>query len=458
MTNHPIVDDGRGDKHTLPRTAIDDAKGRKAVRAGMLAYFVDQFDIYLPIIVLAPAAKYFQAADISPGTAAILAAFVFASTLIARPIGAAVFGHFADTSLGRKKATLIAVAGFGITTLLIGLLPGYETIGIWSMVLLIALRFVDGFFLGGEYTTAVPLAMEWSPKRKRGFYSGLITAMSSGGYTAIAVITLVLLTFLPAGPLDSPYVQWGWRIPFIIGSLMAVYLYFYYLREVEESPIARTETPKVGGPSPLRALLTGKHRRSLFQVFLLMTGAWLATNMTAAALPGILAQTGNLNPFQVTAVMMTLSISVGLAYIGSGILSQRIGRRRFYIGFGVLMATLGAGAYAALVTYTANLALVFVLAVLTGVFTLALYGPIAAYITERFPADLRATGYGVSYSLALIIPAFYGLYLSGLSNWMPYQFTPPVLLVLAGICVTLGAAIGPETKEVDMTATSADAH
>src|SRR5690606_768270 len=132
-----------------PAPADDPEKARAAVRAGVLAYFVDQFDIYLPIVVLAPATAYFQSTDLDPQTSAILTALVFASTLIARPLGAAVFGHFADTT-GRKKTTLVAVAGFGITTLLIACLPGYASIGLWSVGLLIALRFVDGFFLGGE--------------------------------------------------------------------------------------------------------------------------------------------------------------------------------------------------------------------------------------------------------------------------------------------------------------------
>ncbi|MFG1646553.1 MFS transporter, partial [Amycolatopsis sp. NPDC049252] len=127
----------------------DSAKVRAAVRGGTLAYFVDQFDIYLPIVVLAPATAYFQAANLSASTTALLASLVFASTLIGRPLGAIIFGHFADT-VGRKRTTLVAVGGFGVITLLTACLPGHETIGVWSVGLLIGLRFVDGIFLGGE--------------------------------------------------------------------------------------------------------------------------------------------------------------------------------------------------------------------------------------------------------------------------------------------------------------------
>src|SRR5689334_6036960 len=214
----------------------DPAKVRAAVRGGTLAYFVDQFDIYLPIVVLAPAAAYFQAADLSASTTALLASLVFASTLIGRPLGAVIFGHFADT-VGRKRTTLVAVGGFGVITLLIACLPGHETIGAWSIGLLIALRFVDGVFLGGEYTTAVPLAMEWSPRHKRGLYASVMTSTSPAAYAVIAGITLLMLNLMGSSDLHSSYVQWGWRVPFLIGAVLAAVLFRYYLTQVHEPPV-----------------------------------------------------------------------------------------------------------------------------------------------------------------------------------------------------------------------------
>src|SRR3569833_2062311 len=184
----PASDDSRPD----PSHGPDMTKVRAAVRGGALAYFVDQFDIYLPIVVLAPATIYFQSASLSASTPALLASLVFASTLIGRPLGAIIFGHFADT-VGRKRTTRVAVGGFGIITLLTACLPGHETIGMWSVGILIALWFVDGIFLGGEYTTAVPLAMEWSPKHTRGLFASLNTSTSPAACAVIAAITLLML-------------------------------------------------------------------------------------------------------------------------------------------------------------------------------------------------------------------------------------------------------------------------
>ncbi|WP_037062804.1 MFS transporter [Pseudonocardia acaciae] len=428
----------------------DDRKARAAVRAGALAYFVDQFDIYLPIVTLAPATAYFQSRDLDPATTAILDALVFVSTLIARPIGAAVFGHFADRT-GRKNTTLVAVAGFGVTTLLIALLPGYQSIGMWSVGLLIALRFVDGFFLGGEYTTAVPLAMEWSSKRRRGLNSGLITATSPGAYSVIALITLGLLAVLPSAGVDSAYAQWGWRIPFVIGSVLAALLFVSYWRTVEES------RPGGGGgetTSPLVALFTGAHRRDLAQVFVLMTGVWLANNMANAVMPGLLKSHLGLTSSQVTVTMVVATAASALSYPLFGHLSQVVGRRRFYLGIGLAMAVGCSAAYAALVTVGTSLGpslgAALPLAVVVEVLGIGTFGPIAAYLTERFPVEIRASGYGVGYSLALIVPAFYAFYLNGLGAVMPSYFGPVALVVLAGLFVLVGAVIGPETKDNEM--------
>jgi MFS family permease len=423
----------------------DLAKVRAAVRGGTLAYFVDQFDIYLPIVVLAPAAAYFQAANLSASTTALLSSLVFASTLIGRPLGAVIFGHFADT-VGRKRTTLVAVGGFGVVTLLIACLPGHETIGMWSVGLLIALRFVDGIFLGGEYTTAVPLAMEWSPKHKRGLYASIITSTSPAAYVMIAAITMLLLQVLPSSGLHSAYVQWGWRIPFVIGALLAAVLFRYYLRQVHEPPAAMTgERHKV----PLVRLVV-RYPRALAQVFVLMTGTWLATNMEAAVTPAQLKSHLELSSMQVTLTMLVINAAAALSFPLFGLLSQRIGRRRFYIGYGLCVLVLGSGSYSLLMASDGGLGTVLGYAVLIGVFTVGTFGPIAAYLTERFPASIRSTGYGVGYSLALIAPAFYQFYLQRFDGVMPAHFAPAVLLVLAGALISLGGFLGPETKDVDM--------
>src|SRR5438105_1613751 len=145
-----------------------------------------------PVIALTPALIYFQPTNLPAAAATTVFYVVFAVTLIGRPIGSFIFGHLGD-KIGRRKTTMIAVTGFGLVTLLIAILPGYQAIGIAALVLLILLRLIDGVFLGGEYTAASPLAMEFCRKPKRGFYSTVIQAGYQIAYVAIFVLVKVML-------------------------------------------------------------------------------------------------------------------------------------------------------------------------------------------------------------------------------------------------------------------------
>ena len=425
-----------------------DRQHRIALRSGILAFYIDQFDIYLPVLVLASIGGYFQPAGVSPKAASLLAAAVFASTLVTRPIGAAVFGQLADTS-GRRRATLIATGGFGAITLLIALLPGSASIGGWSVGLLIALRAVNGVFLGGAYTSAIPLAMEWCPADRRGIVAGRILSASPAAYATLALFTLVLQEWMPSSSVGSAYARWGWRIPFLVGAVSAFALLWRYRRAAIESSTPRTGS---GQRRPLADLLTGPYRRDLGQVLILMTGVWLANNMVSAVMPGLLGRHLGLTGAQVSMVAAANALGLVVAFQAFGALSQRTGRRRFYLWYGPVMAILGGSLYAVLMTAGVGLAGVAALAVAVGLTTLGCFGPIAAYLTERFPAQVRASGFGVGYSLALVIPAFYSLYLAGLANLMPAYLAPVVLIVVAGALVSAGAALGPETRDADLQA------
>jgi MFS family permease len=135
-----------------PDNAADRQRGN-AIKGGFLSVLIDMFDIYPPVVILAPIQSYFLAASAAGESREVLDSLVFATTLVGRPIGALIFGRVADR-IGRRKASIVSVTGFGIVTLLIALLPGYATIGAASYALLMLLRFIDGIFLGGGYTGA----------------------------------------------------------------------------------------------------------------------------------------------------------------------------------------------------------------------------------------------------------------------------------------------------------------
>jgi MFS family permease len=199
---------------------------RRAVQAAFFGFFVDMFEVYLPIAVLAPALVYFIPGGLSGAAQATMFYVVFAVSLIGRPIGAAIFGHFGDR-MGRRRTTLVSVAGFGIVTLLIAALPGYEAWGHSAFVVLIVLRLLGGIFIGGEYTAANPLAMEYSPKEKRGLYAAFIHIGYPAALVCISLLAALMLKVATGGDAGSAYAVWGWRIPFVIGALLAGALFVY---------------------------------------------------------------------------------------------------------------------------------------------------------------------------------------------------------------------------------------
>lgn len=421
---------------------------RNAIRGAFASEFIDMFDIYLPVVVLAPVLSFFRPPGASEGEQAILSSLVFITTLLGRPIGGLLFGLVADR-IGRRAASIYSVSGFGVVTLLIALLPGYERIGIAAYWLLVLLRFVDGIFLGGGYTGAMPLAIEYSRKTERGFVGGLIISAFCAAYLCINLVALMMFALVPSDGPHSPYAQWGWRIPFVLGALLAFGLARYYVREVAESEIWLKEAR--GRSGTLSSLLRGRSGRSLAQVLLMMTGFWLTQNIITLYLPtGLLGQTLHLGSLQATSVLLVTYFALFFSYIGSGVLGQRIGRRRFFALAGVLIASLGAAilywlAQGQGLSLTSIALLVCALAVLVT----SPWGVIVTYINERFATEVRATGFGVGFSLSVIVPSFYAFYLSWLSAWVPLRFAPVVLLCLGGLIGAAGALLGPETKEVD---------
>jgi MFS family permease len=427
-----------------------DAKRRNAIKGAFFSEFIDMFDIYLPVVVLSPVLFFFQPPHLSGGMEAILASLVFITTLIGRPVGALLFGMVADRT-GRRKASIYSVTGFGVVTLLIALLPGYETLGVGSYWLLVLLRFIDGIFLGGGYTGAMPLAIEYSKKSQRGFVGGLIIAGFPAAYVTINLVAMSMFALFPLHGVHSPYAQWGWRIPFVIGAILAGILALYYVFKVAESEIWESEAGVAREKLPLSDLIRGKSGRNLLQVLLLMTGFWLTQNIITIFLPtGLLVRSLHLTGFEMSSTLLISYAVLFFSYIGSGMLGQKIGRRRFFIIVGPAIATVGA----ALLYVLANvdgltLPMIMLLVCLLSVLVTSPWGVIVTYINERFVTDVRATGFGVGFSLSVIIPSFYAFYMNWLGLIMPLRVTPVALLCVGGLIGMIGAIMGPETKDVD---------
>ncbi len=424
------------------------AEAKSTIWGAFMGFFVDMYDVYLPIVALTPALIYFQPKGLPAAAATTVFYIVFAVTLIGRPIGSFIFGHLGD-KIGRRKTTMIAVSGFGVVTLLIALLPGYQAIGMAALVLLVLLRLIDGVFLGGEYTAASPLAMEYCPKSKRGFYSAVIQAGYPIAYVAISLLVALMLFVAPTkGGLNSPYVQWGWRIPFIIGSLIA-FAFVVWFRRVPES---RSWMQSEKTENPIKTLFTGESRKAFLQVFIVMSGFWLALNTTISTLPQVLTRAGGLSSTRVTMLLLVANVVLVGGYLLVGVIGQRIGRRPTMMLMGLLITVVSTSAYVVLVQTAGHVGLIEVglLATLITVLTVSGWGLLSAYINERFHIGVRASGFGIGYSLAVVLPAFYSFVMLWMASFMPYKYTQIPLLALGGLLILIGAAMGPETKDVDI--------
>jgi MFS family permease len=152
----------------------------------------------------------------------------------------------------------------------------------------------------------------------------------------------------------------------------------------------------------------------------------------------------------VTTGLLIANVVLAFGYLAAGLLSQRVGRRPLFIAFGICSATLSPLLYILLVN-ASGLVPTLLLATLVTVLVISVWGFVTTYITERFHTGVRASGYGVGYSLAVILPALYAYYMLGLGNFMPYKYTQIVLLALGGVLTVVGAVMGPETKDIDFS-------
>lgn len=417
----------------LPMVEEMPERAKRAIRGGIFGNFVDQFDIFLPVVALAPAASHL----FGPANMVRNAGLIFIATLLGRPLGALIFGPVADR-VGRTTTTKFAILGVGITTLMISLTP--NSLGTSAIYFVLVVRLLGGIFIGGAYTSAIPLAMEWTSTRRRGLVSGLIMWMSPWANASIAALVLALLKVLTPGQYNS----WGWRVPFLLGAILTFAMLMYYQTYVTESP---TWKASLRISSPVKNVLFGTNRKSFWQVFTLMSGMWIFTYMSIAVLTGQLKAEALLNYQDVSLTMMFATAASAVAMAACGHISTFSGRRKFFISFGMCSTFLAPFIYSHIFQQK-TLSSVVIMVSMLQITTVSVYGPVAAYLSERFPTSVRSSGYGVAYSMSILFPALYPYYLPPLQRIFGAQGAVMLLLTLAGILISTGAWIGPETVRI----------
>ncbi len=384
---------------------------RRILFASLIGTTIEFFDFYIygTAAVLVFPTLFFPGSD--PATATLQSLATFALAFFARPLGSALFGHFGDR-IGRKATLVAALLTMGLSTVVIGLLPTYASIGVLAPALLALCRFGQGIGLGGEWGGAVLLATENAPEGKRAWY-GMFPQL--GAPIGFILSTLVFVG-LSAGLSEEQFFAWGWRVPFLASALL-VFVGLYVRLQITETKafqqaIDQEERVKV----PLLTLFR-EHAGTLvlstlmatttFVVFYLMTVFTLSWG------------TSQLDYVRQDFLMMQI---VGVLFFGalipvSAVIADRLGRLRMLImatlsimAFGLVFGALFEGGSPGMVTLMLSL----------GLACMGLtYGPLGTALSELFPTAVRYTGASMAFNLAGILGGSLAPYIA---TWLAVNY------------------------------------
>jgi metabolite-proton symporter len=419
---------------------------RRVVMASLIGTTIEWYDFFLYGSAAALVFNKLFFPKFDPLTGTLLAFATYALGFVARPVGGIVFGHFGDR-IGRKRLLMLSLVLMGVATILIGLLPTYGQIGVWAPIGLIILRLVQGFAVGGEWGGAVLMAAEHGDAARRGFWA----SWPQAGVPAGNLLAAAVLAIMAAAQTEAEFLDWGWRVPFILSALLVI-VGWYIRDKVAESPMFEAEIEAAEVPSKVPAMEVLRERP---KALVLGAGLRLGENisyyiLTVFSLTYLVDVSKESRSLALNALLIGAAVQF-FAIPLLALLSDRIGRRPVYAlgAFGlaiwsfVMFGLLGSGDNVSII-----LALVVGL-VLHG----AMYGPQAAFITELFPTRIRYSGVSIAYQLTSIVA---GSLAPIIALWLYKQYgsATPVAIYVAAACVISGisALLALESRGVELAA------
>jgi metabolite-proton symporter len=410
----------------------------KVLIASLIGTTIEFFDfyVYATAAVLVFPTLFFPSSD---PTSAMLQSFAtFSIAFFARPVGAVVFGHFGDR-IGRKATLVAALLTMGVSTVVIGFLPGFNQIGVLAPLLLSLCRFGQGFGLGGEWGGAVLLATENAPEGKRSWYGMFPQLGAPIGLFLSSGIFWVLLHFISQDALLS----WGWRIPFI-SSIVLVMVGLWMRLSITETPefqkaIDTEERVKV----PLTEIFRN-HKRSLFLGTFVALVTFVLFYISTAYLMSYNVKVRHIPFLDALAIQIFSSISFGIFIPLSAKLAERFGRREVLIGTTILI---GAFSFLLPVLMGGSEAGIFLFAIVAMALMGMTYAPIGTALAAPFPTSVRYTGASMTFNLAGIVGASLAPYAA---TWLQshYGLAYVGYYMLAAAVITLLCILASRKGEV----------
>jgi len=425
---------------THPRTGIPVNSPRQVLFASLIGTTIEFFDfyIYATAAVLVFPKLFFPGSDPAAATLESLATFGIA--FLARPVGSALFGHFGDR-VGRKTTLVIALSAMGISTVAIGALPTYRTIGFAAPLLLALCRFGQGLGLGGEWGGAVLLAIENAPPNKRAWYGMFPQLGAPAGFLLSGGTFLLLSRWLT----DKQFFSFGWRLPFLASAVL-VFLGLYVRLTITETPVFR------------EALSRGDQvKMPMLSVFRDYTKSLVAGILVSLAtfvlfyLMTVFALSWGTNALGYSRAKFLVIQLIGICFFAlfipvSALLAER-GRRRVMLGVTVAIAIFGlvlAPLFSAGTTGAVSM-------MILGLSLMGLtYGPLGTVISELFPTRVRYTGSSLAFSFAGILGASLAPYIA---TWLARHYGLQYVgyyLSAAAVLTLLGLLSIRETKDDDL--------